>query len=107
MYLLIDDAKNFYADIIARTDKAGKGVLKRLSNQITCLGIDFDLGRESKENGLDILKWALANNCLPKKVQVVSLNPPGRKAMVTFLLDNGFKQIANGSWFEREQNVNS
>ena len=101
MYLLIDDVKNFHADIIARTDKAGKGVLKRLSNQITCLGIDFDLGRESKENGLDILKWALANNYLPKKVQVVSLNPPGRKAMVTFLLDNGYQTKDNTNFVRR------
>jgi hypothetical protein len=95
MYLLIDDAKNYYADIIARTDKAGMAVLKRLSGQITCLGIDFDLGRESKTNGCDVLKWALAHKCLPKKVQVVSLNPPGREAIVNFLLDNGYQSKDN------------
>lgn len=95
MYLLIDDAKNYYADIIARTDKAGKAILKRLSRQITCLGIDYDLGRESAENGLDIVKWAFVNKCLPNKVQVVSLNPPGREAIVNFLVDNGYQSKDN------------
>lgn len=102
MYLLIDDAKTFHADIIARTAEAGKAILEELSVNISCLGIDFDLGKESKENGLDILKWALVNKCLPKKVQVVSLNPPGREAMVNFLLDNGYQSKDNTNFVRKD-----
>lgn len=93
VYLLIDDAKNFHADIIARTAAAGKAILEELSVNIDCLGIDFDLG--GAISGYDIVKWALARGLLPDRVEVVSMNPPGRKAIISVLLDNGYKQRSN------------
>lgn len=93
MYLLIDDAKTYGSDITARTAKAGKLVLEHLSGYIDILGIDHDLG--GKISGYDIIVWALANNYLPKRVQVVSFNPVGREAIVNVLLDNGYQSKDN------------
>lgn len=93
MYLLIDDTRYFYADIIARTAEAGKAILEELSVNIDCLGIDYDLGGEI--SGYDIVNWALARGLLPDRVEVVSMNPPGRKAIIDVLLDNGYKQEHN------------
>jgi len=93
MYLLIDDERNYGADIIARTAKAGKLVLANLSTDIDVLGIDHDLG--GNVTGYDIVKWALANGYLPNKVQVVSSNPVGRKAIANVLLDNGYQSKDN------------
>lgn len=96
MYLVIDDSKDFGGDIIARNASAGKVVLSALSGSITTLCIDFDLGLG--ENGADVLKWALENNCLPREVQVVSLNPPGRKVLENMLLDAGYCE-EGGMWY--------
>ena len=93
MYLLIDDAKTYGTDITARTARAGKLVLEQLSGYIDELGIDHDLGGEI--SGYDIVRWALANGYLPKRVQVVSMNPVGRKAIVNVLLDNGYQSKDN------------
>jgi len=93
MYLLIDDMRNIHADITARTAEAGKAILEKLSGSIDCLGIDFDLGGEI--SGYDIARWALERGYLPRKVQIVSMNPPGRKAIQAALLDAGYKQEDN------------
>lgn len=100
MILLIDDCKEGgWADIVARNAFAGLQILLSLTTSITELHIDFDLGDKS-ENGLYILKHAFANELLPNIIWIVSLNPPGRKSMENFLLDNGYKQT--GGKFERK-----
>ena len=101
MILLIDDAKEGgYADIVARNADAGLLVLGSCEGNISELRIDFDLGQGM--NGLQVLQDAVANEIeLPKVVWVVSLNPPGRKAIEAFLVDMGYKQI--GGRFERIQ----
>jgi len=88
MYLLIDDVRNFHCDIIARTAEAGKKILEQLHNDISCLGIDHDLGE--LENGYNIITWALERNILPKQVQIVTMNPVGRKAMESLLIKQGY-----------------
>jgi len=101
MILLIDDAKEGgYADIVARNSQSGIAVLQNLYKDVTELYIDFDLGLNSDLNGNDTIKLALAYNCLPDKVIIVSMNPPGRKQIEATLLDNGFKKT-DGSRFER------
>lgn len=100
MYLLIDDAKTYGSDITARTGRAGKLILEHLSGYIDVLGIDHDLGGEI--SGYDIVKWALANGFLPSKVQVVSMNPVGRKAIINVLLDNGYQSKDNTN-FEKQK----
>ena len=100
MNLLIDDVKEgCWADIVARNARAGKAILEELSGCISYLYIDHDLGGET--SGYDVVRWALARGYLPNKVQVVSLNPPGRKAIKNILLDNDYKERDN-SWFVKE-----
>lgn len=101
MNLLIDDAKEgLQFDLVARNADAGLMILSNLLSAITELYIDFDLGQNSRINGNEVIKIALEWNCLPDKVTIVSLNPPGREQIKATLLDNGFKQI-DGSRFER------
>ena len=99
MILLIDDCKEGgWADIVARNADAGLLVLGACEGNIEELHIDFDLGKSV--NGLQMLIDAVANDIeLPNIIWVVSLNPPGRKAIENFLLDNGYKQT--GGKFER------
>jgi len=99
MYLLIDDKRDIGADITARSAVAGKAVLAELSGIINCLGIDYDLG--GPISGSDIIKWAANRGFLPKKVQIVSMNPPGRKAIQNALLDAGYR-CKDSSNFVRE-----
>lgn len=84
MWLLIDDSKDLNCDITAKTPKAGKEILKRLKGQIEVLCIDHDLGF-NQETGYDIIEWALDNNFLPDKIQIVSLNPVGAKRIADLL----------------------
>jgi len=88
MYLLIDDVRNFHCDIIARTAEAGKKILTFLHKDIDCLGIDHDLG--GAETGYDIVVWALQQSFLPNRVQIVTMNPVGRKAMESLLIEQGY-----------------
>lgn len=101
MDLLIDDAKEGLGfDIVARNGKAGRSILKALASQITELYIDFDLGLLSSD-GLNVIEWALENNCLPDIVIIVSLNPNGIEYIRKFLIRNNYKQKSNAR-FVRE-----
>ena len=99
MNLVIDDCKDFGGDIIARNASAGKAVLKALSNVITTTYIDFDLG--SNETGADVVEWAIQNNCLPKEVQIISMNPPGRKILEGLLVDAGYQKQVDGHFIQQ------
>jgi len=92
MNLVIDDSKDYGGDIIARNPIAGKTILKNLLN-ITTLYIDFDLG--GSETGADIVQWALQNSCLPRRVQIISTSPSGRKAIENILLNAGYQKEDN------------
>lgn len=99
MYLLIDDMREIHVDIIARTAAAGKAILESLSGCIDCLGIDHDLG--GLITGYDIVRWVICRGYLPKRVQIVTMNPVGREAIQNVLLDAGYKQEDNSN-FVRE-----
>jgi len=91
---------NIHADIIARTAVAGKAILEELSGCINCLGIDHDLGGEI--SGCDIVKWAIARGYLPREVEIVTMNPVGRKAIQNVLLDAGYKQKDSSNFVKEE-----
>ena len=91
--LLIDDQRNLGANIIARTVEAGFIILRRL--KIERLYLDHDLGE--RKTGLDVLRMAKNNCCLPPNIQLVTMNPVGRNNMADFLLSIGYRQ--NGTWF--------
>lgn len=89
-WLLIDDVRTFNVDFIARTALEGKKAL--LTKRYGHLILDHDLG--DLDTGYDIICWAKTHNCLPNHIQLVSMNPPGLKAMKVKLLDLGY--ISNG-----------
>ncbi len=102
MNLIIDDCRELGCDVIARTPQAGKDVLYNMSNLfnsfgkslIECLYIDHDLG--CKENGYDIIKWAIAHNCLPNKIQIVSfVNSVGKQNIINVLIADGYHTFDN------------
>ena len=96
MNIIIDDYRVLGCDVIVRTPQAGKDVLYNMANLfdstgkplIECLYIDHDLG--CKENGYDVIKWAIEHNCLPNKIQIISMNPVGKQNIANILLDNGY-----------------
>ena len=96
MFVVIDDTRDCGGDIIVRTPQAGKLILEKLRGQITVLFIDFDLG--SDETGADVLKWALQNDCLPRDVQPISMNPVGRKELECVLIDVGYQKQIDGHY---------
>jgi len=100
MLLVIDDERNLGGDIIVRNPAAARAVLNQMNFRgvnylITELCIDFDLG--FPETGDEIVRWAIENRCLPPRVQVVSMSPPGRKAIENILKDAGYEE-KDGWW---------
>lgn len=77
MWLLIDDIRDLNCDVTARTYADGIVALKEYGQKIECLCIDHDLGEE--KTGYDVIMWAIEHRLLPKKVQIVSVNPVGRE----------------------------
>ena len=98
MWILIDDVRIFGVDIIARNGKAGLYILHSLSGLIDGAIIDHDLG--DGINGHDVIKRALQDNCLPKRVQLCSMNPVGLKAMADTLRAAGYN--GRETYFTRE-----
>lgn len=81
-YLLIDDQRSFEKmDGIARTAKDGKEQL--LNNSVTHLVLDNDLGEEYE--GVDILKWAIENNCVPPNIYLITSNVVAKRRMEDIL----------------------
>jgi len=102
MILLIDDSRDGLGyDIVARNSEAGLLVLGACQGNIEELYIDFDLGYNSKNNGLFVITRALRLGILPDKVIIVSSLPQGRKMIQDCLIKNGFEQTKN-SYYERK-----
>lgn len=93
MYVLIDDIRDLNADIICRTPDGAKLTLQGLALVKYTLGIDHDLS--SKETGYDILRWAIDERLLPDNIQLVTMNPIGKKNMIYLLFDNGYTSFDN------------
>lgn len=89
MHLLIDDKRDLNADVIARTDKAGKEML--FNNRWDSVMIDHDLGLRSEIDGYELIKWAIRKECLPKEIQLVTSNSHGRDNMAAALKAEGYK----------------
>lgn len=81
--LLIDDSRNFKVDKTVRTYTTAIEALKEEIWGIVYL--DHDLGYYidgDSRTGYDILCWLELNpQYLPKKIEIVSLNPSGRERM--------------------------
>lgn len=90
MWLIVDDMRELGCNIIARTPEAGMHVLCAMSDVIECLCIDHDFGERSEKDGTDVIKFAIENNCLPDRVQIVSQNPVGVDRIRNLLIDEGY-----------------
>ncbi len=99
LWVLIDDKRDLNCDITARTAEEGKRVLKEYKGRISVLCLDHDLGEEV--NGYHVAVWAILNNCMPPKVQLVTSNPVGRKNIESLLRTNKYQSI-DGINFEKE-----
>lgn len=86
MWLLIDDERDLNCDVIARTPEAARKLLAVGGWDCVCL--DHDLGAD--EDGYQIAKWAIENNLLSTKVQLVTSNPVGRGNIRALLESNGW-----------------
>jgi len=90
MEILVDDKRDSVTGIICRDIESAKFVLLMLSRHslmdladAPCtLFLDHDMGKGYGHDGIDLLKWAVANDIqLPRMVVLVSDNPVGCKNM--------------------------
>jgi len=87
--LLIDDMRNIEATRVARTYADGIAALQE--RQWDVLYLDHDLGDfsgpgGSERNGYHVVCWLEANpEHLPKRIELVSSNPVGRKNIAAVL----------------------
>ena len=88
MWLLIDDIRDLGCDVTARTAEEGRAALQEYWGEIDSLCLDHDLGE--RESGYDVACWALERGLMPCHVQIVSMNPVGRKNIATALEMNGY-----------------
>jgi len=108
MNMIIDDCRQLGCDIIIRTAQAGKDTLYNIvplfdsfgKPLIECLYIDYDLG--CKETGYDVIKWAIAHNCLPANIQIVSTLPVGKESIACLLFDNGYTSFDNTNFVKEK-----
>lgn len=103
MYILIDDEKNYGADIIVRNPVEAEWLLQQLTpslQAVTTVGIDFDLG-DPERTGEDVLRHTFEAFVFPVQIQIVSMNPVGRARISSLLIDYGYAS-SDGSNFIRK-----
>ena len=101
LHVLIDDEKpGTEYDLVARTSSSALFLLEALQGRQFVLYIDFDMGNGSI-NGNQIIKQGLEKKWLPKKVNIISWNPDGRKRIAATLRDAGYT-ATSGSTMEKE-----
>ena len=88
MWLLIDDCRDLGCEVIARNAKAACKILKHCWQMFNCVCFDHDLGAGG--SGYEVLVYAITEDLLPNRVQLVTSNPPGRAQMTTALNNAGF-----------------
>ena len=101
MWLLVDDKRSLDSseiDIIARNSQTAMELLLGMGHRLTGLVLDYDLGETEKVGGkgrrtreitgLDVLMFAIINNCLPLTVQIISENPVGRQRLHNALIND-------------------
>lgn len=100
--VLIDDMRNLdHVDAICRHSKGAKRFLEQMKGNFECLMMDHDLGLES-EDGYQILTWALENDLVPDKVEMVTSNPVGRERMGLALINAGYTKKNPGYYVKED-----
>lgn len=98
--LAIDDIRNFAdADFICRT--ADSGIEALLNKDWDFLYIDHDLGEE--KSGYDVLVEVseIRQHPLPKKINIVSMNPVGLEKIGALLKNLGYcRWLSPRLWYK-------
>ena len=92
MIVLIDDVRNVSnVNIICRDFNSALILIEKCLTNITHLILDHDLGDENiRSNGHELLKIILGYDYKVDKIQLISMNPVGKKNMENSLLDAGY-----------------
>lgn len=99
-HLLIDDLRTLDVDVISRNGEVGKRLMEE--GEVTHLWLDNDLGNDVPQEGIDILKWARDNDCVPPNVFIVSANPIARKRMEDVLhFDLNYRYDRQTQWWRK------
>ena len=86
MRILIGHQHAYAVERICPTARDGKRTLKEFS--VSELYLDYAIG--GKENGEDILRWAVKNNVVPHKVVLVCNRLHVRQSMGHVLTQRGY-----------------
>ena len=97
--LLIDDMRDIYCTVIARTFDDGLRIAIELGPWDE-LYIDHDLGDEGNRTGYDLLMRLLqsAPCYLPKKIIIVTNNPVGKERMEYVVKEIDAKRKEHEEW---------
>lgn len=96
MWLIVDDERTHGGEVIARNAGAARILLDGVGYAFEGVCLDHDLG--PGDSGYDVLVWAIEAGTLPPKVQIVSLNPAGRRRMEHALQQAAYKRNVHGIW---------
>ena len=94
-WLMIDDVHTLNHAIIAKNPQEAKELLRHKS--WAHLVLDYDLF--SKENGLDILVWAITEKLVPQHVLLTTLSRRAKLAMGNLLMGEGYSSSDGSSWY--------
>jgi len=83
LHVLIDDLRDFDADITCRTVDHALQVLQ--NEAVTHLYLDNDLGYDQPMECIHILQWAVKNEVVPDNVCLVTANPVAKRRMEDIL----------------------
>lgn len=95
--LLIDDIRDFHTHFTIRTKEAAVEFCIIINDniQFDIVYLDFDLGDGT---GLEVLKQIFFSNISFEKIQIITMNPYGRKQLENYLEDNNCHKDKQGYW---------
>lgn len=96
--LLIDDIRDFHCHFTIRTKQSAIDFFSAITGsfiKFDIIYLDFDLGDGT---GLEVLRWMFVRSIDFEKIQIIAMNPCGRKQLEGCLKDNGFHKNNEGYW---------
>jgi response regulator of citrate/malate metabolism len=96
--LLIDDIRDFHCHFTVRNQTAAIDFIRAVKCNIIefdTIYLDFDLGDGT---GLEVLKNIITYEVNFERIQLITMNPAGRKQLENYLTDFGFHRDEEGYW---------
>lgn len=100
-WLMVDDVRILNKATVAKNPQEAKELLQQKS--WAHLVLDYDLF--SKENGLDILVWAITEKLVPQHVLLTTLSRRAKLAMGNLLMGEGYSSSDGSSWYLEEMSA--